>query len=961
MHFFTRHPGLRRATAALLAFLCVAGPLSPLAALADGAAVNRRIYIANDDHTDYFWTASDVQYRQAFQTMLDYYMNQMEATRNAAWDHRGRYNADCSLWVWEYEHARPAADFNRLVGHLRDSSLTMPLNTCVELYGGMSAEALLRNMYYPGRLERRYNLQFPLVVAMENQTLPGGVASLWAGSGAKYGWKGICSCASQIDAGQRPRDIYNFRGPDAQSMVMKWNRFEGGNFLGSYSEARKPTYATLYMDGNPGYTPYWKWDVSGAFGYGEDDFQTMVDSFVNVSNYLSTPSRRVIVSNEIDFFKDFLANHAAEIPTFGGSFGNEWDLYIASMGEVSADFKRHVESLRSGEALAAIASLYVPSFMVGRDSLRDKAFKACGMYYEHDWTANGIFDRSVRAQFQRNMLRDLSTYVDSLNSNGLKTVCGLVSQGSGVERHAVFNPLSWTRTDFADLAVSRAAPFHIADLYTGSDVPFQNVVVNGIARVRILASGIPSVGYKVYEVRPGAGQIFSSNVTVALPTFANSYYSITVGAHGNITSLLDKKDANRQLVNTGASGSLFDLGTGSGTVYVENTGPVSTTLRVIAGGSPAHSARVTLYSSIDRVDFEGRINQNFGTNVSYVSNFSLPGASMRHEEVGEIARVARAAQGGDYADQNARTDYLTMNHFVDMSQVARGVTLSNWDSQFFQSGASTYTYLDSTPTIRAVVGMQVDGPGLGITNQGGDTLFLNRYALQTHGAYDQPAAMRMALEHQNPLVAGRITGTGTSPLPANYWSLLSLSSPDILLWSLKPSEEGITNGLIARVWNMAEGPRAMSLSLPSRGISAAKRTTHIETDIATLPVVSGAVQDSAYRQQMRTYRLYTATQALEVPDSRGSGPQLNVSPNPFRPGERISVRFSLGSAARVRVTVHDAQGARVATLASGTLQPGDHVMAWDGRRGGGTAAAGVYFVRLDTPAGSSVKKLVLLK
>ena len=33
-------------------------------------------------------------------------------------------------------------------------------------------------------------------------------------------------------------------------------------------------------------------------------------------------------------------------------------------------------------------------------------------------------------------------------------------------------------------------------------------------------------------------------------------------------------------------------------------------------------------------------------------------------------------------------------------------------------------------------------------------MFVNRYAFRTHAAYDPVAAMRFALEHQNPLVAG---------------------------------------------------------------------------------------------------------------------------------------------------------------------------------------------------------------
>ena len=62
----------------------------------------------------------------------------------------------------------------------------------------------------------------------------------------------------------------------------------------------------------------------------------MTNDFVNGSLNLSSPLRRVIVSNETDFFKDFLAQHASEIPTFSGGFGNEWDLYTASMGAVAS-------------------------------------------------------------------------------------------------------------------------------------------------------------------------------------------------------------------------------------------------------------------------------------------------------------------------------------------------------------------------------------------------------------------------------------------------------------------------------------------------------------------------------------------------------------------------------------------------------------------------------------------------
>jgi alpha-mannosidase len=813
----------------------------------------KRIYIANDDHTDYFWSGDDAQYRTAFLNMLDYYMGQAEATASNPSDSRARFNCDGSLWVWEYEHHKSAAAFDRLIGHLRAGSITMPLNTAVICYGAMPAEAVLRSMYYPGRLERRYQLRFPLVVAMENQTLVGGIASLWAGAGAKYSWRGVCGCATKTNFGNRPREIYQFAGPDGQSVCMKWNtQLVNDRGIGGYAEARAPSTIVPFLDTNSGFLARWPWSVSAAFGYGWDDMQSTTTAFVDASRSLSNANRRVIVSNEVDFFEDFLAGHAADIPTFHGSFGNEWDLYSASMGEVTAGFRRGIEKLRTAEALASAVALQDPSILTGREAARDQAFMSAGMFYEHDWTADGPISRSRRAQFERDQLANLSRYVDPLYSDALAALGRLVTQPISVERHVVFNPLSWERTDFAELPVTMTGAVHVVDVATGADVPSEPVP--GTSRVRILATAVPSTGYRVYEVRAGAGTSFPASATVTLPSFDNGTYAVTLGARGNLTGIVDHKDGDRQLVD--AAGSVNDLGSGSGSVTVVSSGPVSTTLEVVAGGTPAHQTRVTLYRGIDRIDIEGLVTQNFGGSVAYTSKFALSGATMRHEEVGMIAKVARVAQGGDYADQNARTDYLSFGHYVDLSQSTRGVTVSNWDSPFFKAGNSTVTTLDgSTPSIQAVVGMQVDGTTLGIQNQGGDSRFLNRYALRTHGAYDPGAAMRMALEHQNPLVATRVTGGATSPLPATTWSLLSLPSPDILLWALKPAEEGIAQGLIARVWNLADAPRTMTLSLASGSIADARRTTHLETDLGAATMSAGAIQQSLERQQMATFRI----------------------------------------------------------------------------------------------------------
>jgi len=115
--------------------------------------------------------------------------------------------------------------------------------------------------------------------------------------------------------------------------------------------------------------------------------------------------------------------------------------------------------------------------------------------------------------------------------------------------------------------------------------------------------------------------------------------------------------------------------------------------------------------------------------------------------------------------------------------------------------------------------------------------------------------MRFSLEHQNPVVATRVTGGATAPMPIARWSLLTLPSNDILLWALKVADDGINKGIVARVWNLADASRTMTLSLPDNGITQAYRTTHIETDIGPASLAGGTVQQSLARQQMATFRL----------------------------------------------------------------------------------------------------------
>lgn len=86
----------------------------------------------------------------------------------------------------------------------------------------------------------------------------------------------------------------------------------------------------------------------------------------------------------------------------------------------------------------------------------------------------------------------------------------------------------------------------------------------------------------------------------------------------------------------------------------------------------------------------------------------------------------------------------------------------------------------------------------------------------------------------------------------------------------------------------------------------------------------------------------------------------HARPNPFSPFTTIS--FSVGASGRASARVYDLSGRVVRTLVDGPLTAGPHELTWDGTAdGGGTAASGVYFVRVESPGFSATRKLVLLK
>ncbi len=840
-------------------------------------AQQKRLYIANDDHTDYMWTADSAYYETAFLTMLDWWMDHNDATSvNPNPNFHSKFTCDGSFWVKNYQRFRTTTQFNRLIDQIRTGKITVPYSPLILTYGSMPAEAVLRSMYYAGQLERDYNLDLDMAYAMENQTLPLGVASLWKGAGAKYSWYGVCDCNTLVTGlTNRQKEIYWYKGLDTNKILMKWYSMvvQGQSTdLGGYGEARLPLATIANLDAKATLTnPSYPYNIAGGFGYGWDNAETTNDDLVPAAIADNDPGHQVIVSNEVDFFKDFENTYGSSLSSLTQTYGNEWDLACASIAGVSGKIKRSLEKLRVAEAMAAIVSNYDNTFGSSLDSLKREAWLALGLYWEHSLNFELAVPFSGRFVFQNRLESVFSSYVNQLYTLAQSNLGNLITNGTANTRFYAFNALGWDRNDYADYAYTGPGTIRIIDVSTNLEVPFQLITKGGTQYIRIDAVGIPSLGYRVFEIQPTAGTTYTDAATVDLVNnvFENNYFKIVYTKQGVLTSILDKINGNKEMVAVTGGKYANDLGSGldnNGTAVIESNGPVSTTILLTTTGNTApleHTTRITLFKNIPRIEIDNQITENFDNTNTWSYSFNINSPEVWHEETGAVIKAKLTTNGGHYATQNARYDWSTLNHFASVNEQPSGygVSVSNEDCYFMKIGNSTANSLDETVNSRQLnilAGGRVVGSD-GFPNQGdpSETIFNQRFAITTHTAYSAAAEVKKALEHQDPMVCGTVVSPANFLLP-NQFSLVYTTEPDVLIWALKPAEGNfVDRGIVTRMWNLGNNDISNTtlhyhFSLP---IAQAKRTTHVETDMPEVVTATGSdMLFSLGHNEMRTYR-----------------------------------------------------------------------------------------------------------
>src|ERR1022692_2721432 len=245
----------------------------------------------------------------------------------------------------------------------------------------------------------------------------------------------------------------------------------------------------------------------------------------------------VISANADQMFLDITPSESAGLPRYTG----EMELTNHSAGSLTSQayqkrWIRKEEMLADAAEKASIAAEWLGArpYPIGR--LNDAWTLAMGGHF-HDIAAGTATPKSYEFAWNDDVIA-MNQFAGVLSNATEAVAAALNTETAGVPV-VVFNPLNIAREDLveADLNFPGGAPdaVHVVGP-DGSQAAAQ------ISRGKVLfVARVPSVGYAVYDVQPGAAPAdTTSTLQVSDNSLENRYYRVKLNADGDVASIFDK-------------------------------------------------------------------------------------------------------------------------------------------------------------------------------------------------------------------------------------------------------------------------------------------------------------------------------------------------------------------------------------------------------------------------------------
>jgi alpha-mannosidase len=580
---------------------------------------------------------------------------------------------------------------------------------------------------------------------------------------------------------------------------------------------------------------------------------------------------RVISANADQMFLDITRSEAAGLPRYTG----EMELTNHSAGSLTSQayqkrWLRKEELLADAAEKTSVAAEWLGARTYPRQRLNDAWTLVMGGQF-HDIAAGTATPKAYEFAWNDDVIA-MNQFAGVLNNASEAVAAALDTQAKGIPI-VVFNPLNIAREEVVEADIDfpdwRGMPDVLVVGPDGRETPAQ--ISNGKV---LFVARVPSVGYAVYDVQPGAAAGLASALHVSENSLENQYYRVQMNPDGDVFSIFDKS-INRELLAGPARLAIsYDnpeqwpawnmdwdqeqaapkaYVSGPARIRVVEDGPVRVAVEVsreTAGSRFVQTIRLSAGDAGKRVEFGNIIDWN--TRASNLkATFPLAASNRTAAYNWDIGTIDRPTA-------EPKKFEVPSHQWIDLTDISGvfGATIL--------TDCKNGSDKPSDNTIRLTL-IRTPGTRGGYADQGTQDIGHHEFifGIAGHGGDWRQAGSDWQGQRLNaPLIAFQ-TSPHAGALGREF-SWLKLSSPRIRLLALKKAEQG--DEIIVRLVELDGKPQAdIKVSFPAP-IASAREVNGQEQPVGGAKVSAGVLVTSFTAYQPRTFAV-----RLAAPKAKGAG------------------------------------------------------------------------------------------
>lgn len=831
-----------------------------------------KIFVSHDMHTDIGYTDNQENLnRTTFPGYLDDAMSAVESTKDLDQPDRFRYPVEASYMLLQSAWQNRNADWiESLKNLLKDKSFTYPSSYVNEVYGTLGSEELARMSYYSERyLKDKLGTSSNKVLYMSDEpSFSWPAVDTMVQSGVKY-----LMLRQNPDPMSPYPKLFYYQGQVPENKLLAYNyghySTDEMDFRNADSEVPFRNISDKLLSYQTEQYPYDAYIADFTTPYDNNGITAAVRANIQNLNARKDEAGRkyvypeIITSTTDDFFSYVEDNFGSTIPTFKGNIESWWDYGVSSTSYETGINKENHDKLPAAEFLATVANSVAPGTKYPYEDLYD-AYNNMILFDEHTW-GNASPQPDDQWKWKRNTAIAGSAAADRILADSMASIgTQIPTDGKSI---AVYNTLSWNRTDLVQTKGELFPEhFEIIDPATGTSVKYQKLEDGTVAFV---ASDVPALGYKTFEIRATAQDpVFPTGITVTDDTLENEFYKVTFDSTGAVTSIMDKKNGNREMVDASSSHKLNDfvyyttrkMGP---EVYSEHTvekaelrgtaGPVMATMTADGGtaGVSSMKRRVILYDGIPRIDIVNDVDKSEAPPLAQMDEeafFTFPlqmdHFTLRHEmPSGDVQPHVDANINNRDNEQfySSSTAYYAVNRWIDASNGSDyGLTLSPLSNPIVEYGErrsaiGDWNYNTSKPWIYSYVFNNKWHTNFQKTQPGPVTF---KYSLTSHDGADWKAgrADQFGMAVSNPLKVSIIPqAQNNGSLHKGEGSFIGIDADNVALTAAKLAEAN-GEGVILRFNETLGQDTQVTVDLGLLKPVSVTETDMVENDQGEIPL-----------------------------------------------------------------------------------------------------------------------------